>query len=77
IRLKVYTQDSQQLVESTYYEDNYFSLLPGKTKTIQLDYYTEDLKGEEAQLIVEGWNFGEARLPIEGSGSTTKVFSSE
>ncbi|MCK9223418.1 MAG: hypothetical protein M0Q40_12555 [Limnochordia bacterium] len=77
IRLKVYTKDSQQLVESTYYEDNYFSILPGKTKTIQLDYYTEDLKGEEAQLIVEGWNFGEARLPIEGSGSTTKVFSSK
>lgn len=55
-RLKVVTDESEERVLPIYYEDNYFSLLPGETKVVDITFDTEYLNGEEPELILEGWN---------------------
>jgi Exo-beta-D-glucosaminidase Ig-fold domain/Glycosyl hydrolases family 2/Glycosyl hydrolases family 2, TIM barrel domain/Glycosyl hydrolases family 2, sugar binding domain len=39
-----------------YYSDNYVSLLPNESKTITIEAATSDLKGEDALVVVDGWN---------------------
>ncbi len=38
------------------WEDNYFSLLPGRTKEVTATFATTDAQGTEAALEVGGWN---------------------
>ena len=40
----------------TYWQDNYFSLLPGEARTVQGRIATKHLEGAEPVLIVDGWN---------------------
>jgi len=39
-----------------FWEDNYFSLLPGQRKTVSAEYYVEDLGGAAPAIKVDGWN---------------------
>jgi len=39
-----------------YYSDNYVSLVPGESKTIEIEAETEQLKNEAPVLTVDGWN---------------------
>jgi hypothetical protein len=36
--------------------DNYISLLPNETRTITLDAAAGQFKGEDAQVVIDGWN---------------------
>ncbi|MCL2152136.1 MAG: discoidin domain-containing protein [Oscillospiraceae bacterium] len=76
-RFKVYNSKTNNLIEPVFYTDNYFSVLPGQTKTITIEYKTESLDGGNPILIVEGWNVGQISIPLStGSGSgTTPVVS--
>ncbi|GHT77517.1 hypothetical protein AGMMS50262_18720 [Bacteroidia bacterium] len=56
IRLKTVKNQSGERVLPVYYSDNYFSLLPGETKTINLEFDTKFLGGEQFKLLLEGWN---------------------
>jgi beta-mannosidase len=38
-----------------YFDDNYFSLFPGETRTIRVNW--EGIASAERQLSIEGWNF--------------------
>jgi hypothetical protein len=69
-RLKIYGQNSQQLVDGSFYSDNYISLTPGQERTITIDYPAASLQGDKPQLIVEGWNVGTLVLPLPGQGQT-------
>jgi hypothetical protein len=40
----------------SFWSDNYFSILPGKTKKLMVEFQKSDLSGEEAYLKLEGWN---------------------
>ncbi len=51
-----------------YYSDNYVSLVPGESKTITIEAETEQLKGEDAALTVDGWN-----VAVSGAGSEIPV----
>ena len=64
VRLKIYKKQSQQLLEPVYYADNYFSILPLAKKAVSLEYYPNDLAGESAELIIEGWNLETSRLDL-------------
>lgn len=55
-RLKVVRNESEERVLPIYYEDNYFSLLPGETKVVNISFDTKYLEGEQPKLILEGWN---------------------
>ena len=43
----------------TYWQDNYFSLLPGEERTVQGRFATEHLENAEPVLVVDGWNVQE------------------
>ena len=62
VRAKLLTSPSDERVLPAFYSDNYFSLLPGESKTITIEYRTECLLGGKPKLMVEGWNI----VPAEG-----------
>ncbi len=56
IRLKLVESQSGHRVLPVFYGDNYFSLLPGETKTVHIEADTKYLHGEKPKLLCEGWN---------------------
>jgi hypothetical protein len=57
IRLKIMNQKNE-LVLPSYFTDNFFTLLPGDEKQIDLDFTlnSNSLNHNELKLVVEGWN---------------------
>ncbi len=45
-----------QEVLPCFWSDNYFSILPGKTKEVSVEFDRGQLEGEDACLKLEGWN---------------------
>jgi exo-1,4-beta-D-glucosaminidase len=39
-----------------FWEDNYFSLLPGEKRKIRGYFYKEELEGKTPLLKISGWN---------------------
>ena len=39
-----------------FYSDNYVSLVPGETKTIDIEAAASGFKAEDALIVVDGWN---------------------
>lgn len=56
IRLKVVRAASADRVLPVFYEDNYFSLLPGESREVVLEFAAASLRGESPRLLLEGWN---------------------
>lgn len=55
------TKTNERLLPA-FYSDNYFSVLPGETKTIEIDYNHSLL---DASVEIEGWNTGKHQYKIE------------
>jgi hypothetical protein len=57
IRLKI-MNSKNELVLPSYFSDNYFTLLPGDKKQIELDFTPADINGNQdgLKLVTEGWN---------------------
>ncbi|GHT34328.1 hypothetical protein FACS189434_10310 [Bacteroidia bacterium] len=51
IRLKVQDEQGERILP-VFYSDNYFSLLPGETKTVMMEFESD----KTPKLAVEGWN---------------------
>jgi hypothetical protein len=47
---------SGQRVLPVFYDNNYVSLAPGESRTIQIEAGLKDLGGEDALLLLDGWN---------------------
>jgi hypothetical protein len=43
-----------------YYSDNYISLVPGESRTITIEADLAELKDQEPQIVLDGWNIGVA-----------------
>jgi exo-1,4-beta-D-glucosaminidase len=56
ITLDVVRRQSGDTVVPVYWEDNGISILPGKSRTISATFASADLRGEEPELLVGGWN---------------------
>jgi hypothetical protein len=56
VRLKIVRDQSRERVLPAMYEDNYFSLLPGESKTVHVRFPDNALAGESPRLTVTGWN---------------------
>jgi len=61
IRLKVNNQEDK-LVLPSWFSENYFTLLPGEQKNIELDLSSVNNLTEELKLIIEGWNVPETKI---------------
>ncbi len=64
IRLKVASSVSGERILPVFYEDNYFSLLPGESRTVALEFANPTPAKKPLELAVEGWNILPQQLPI-------------
>ncbi len=55
---------SGERVLPVFYSDNYVSLVPGETKTIEMEAAASEFKGETALIVVDGWNVTVAPAPF-------------
>jgi mannosylglycoprotein endo-beta-mannosidase len=57
IRLKI-MNSKNELVLPSYFSDNYFTLLPGDKKQVELDFASADIHSNQdrLKLVTEGWN---------------------
>lgn len=58
IRLNVKGARSGESILPVFYEDNYFSLLPGESKTVTVTFSDADTSGEKPSVSAEGFNVG-------------------
>jgi hypothetical protein len=65
IRLKVQRAKSGERVLPVFYSDNYFSLLPGESRTIAATFDEANLAGDVPKLVVEGWNIQPQEIRIK------------
>lgn len=56
VRLNLRKKRSDESVVPIFWDDNYFTLLPGEQVTINGHCKTEDLDGEDPALVISGWN---------------------
>jgi mannosylglycoprotein endo-beta-mannosidase len=65
IRLKI-IDENDELVLPTFFSENYFTLLPGDTKTIRADYLQSAGKkpSNNLRLVIEGWNVPETVIEL-------------
>jgi exo-1,4-beta-D-glucosaminidase len=56
INPKILRSSSKDLVLPVFWEDNYFSLLPGEKRTVSVGFNAEDLGGEEPLIEIQGYN---------------------
>jgi len=71
--LQLRRQHSGERVLPVYYSDNYVSLLPNETRTITIEAATADLKGEDALVVLDGWNVGVNTATSAGVSVETNV----
>jgi hypothetical protein len=53
-------------VLQVFYDSNYVSLVPGESRVIHVDADLKDLHGEDALIVLDGWNDAVAPGSSEG-----------
>ncbi len=71
IRLKLQRANSGGRILPVFYSDNYFSLLPGESRTIAVEFADVNLAGEAPKLMAEGWNLPAQEIAIDERGQNT------
>ena len=62
---KIVKSDSKDLVLPVFWEDNYFSLLPGEKRSAKVEFNAENLDGEKPVLQILGWNIQPLEIEID------------
>ncbi|MCR5130199.1 MAG: discoidin domain-containing protein [Prevotella sp.] len=60
IRLNLVTDDGEQVLP-VMYEDNYFHLMPGEQRTINVEWNPRDARGQQPHVEISGYNVPEFR----------------
>jgi exo-1,4-beta-D-glucosaminidase len=47
---------SNESVVPVFWNENYFTLLPGEERTVSVSVHTTDLHGQKGRVVVGGWN---------------------
>ena len=68
-RLKVMKGLTEERVLPAYYDDNYFGMLPGETRTINIEFAAKDTGAFDPVLRMEGFNTVSAVITENGSAS--------
>jgi hypothetical protein len=58
---------SGQRILPVFYGDNYVSLVPDETKTVAVGAAQSDFNGEDALIVVDGWNVTVAPASFPGA----------
>jgi exo-1,4-beta-D-glucosaminidase len=56
VYLDMKKKESNESVVPVFWDDNYITLLPGEERIVSGHCHTADLEGEDADVIVSGWN---------------------
>ncbi len=64
INPKIKKSVSGDLVLPIYWQDNYFSLLPGQKQRVKVKFDVKDLGTEEPSLVIDGWNIKTEKIII-------------
>jgi len=56
LRLAITRDTGGDEVTPTYWDDNYFCLLPGEKREVKARFSPHDLGGDEAIVKIDGWN---------------------
>ncbi len=62
---KIIMQNSKDLVLPVFWDDNYFSLLPGEKREVKVEFSEKDLNGEAPVLAIDGWNIVHAEQELK------------
>lgn len=49
-------KNSKESVLPVFWDDNYFTLLPGEERTVSVWCYKKDLQGQQPEIVIGGWN---------------------
>jgi len=64
INPKIKKNVSGDLVLPVYWQDNYFSLLPGDRQRVKVEFDVKDLATEKPLLVIDGWNIKTEQVKI-------------
>jgi exo-1,4-beta-D-glucosaminidase len=56
VALRAYAKPDGSDIVPALWDDNYFSLLPGESRSVTANIAVEDLHGQEPAIEVSGWN---------------------
>ena len=56
VRLKAVREMSRDRILPTFYSDNYVALMPGERRTLHTEIADDDTRGENPEIVVEGFN---------------------
>jgi len=56
VYLDLKKEKTNESVVPVFWNENYFTLLPGEEKTVPVWCHTSDLGGQKAKVVVSGWN---------------------
>jgi hypothetical protein len=65
VRLKVVDSNTGERLLPAMYQDNYFSLLPGESRQIAINFPQHSLTAQPSQLHLEGWNIDPRTIVIQ------------
>jgi len=65
--LQLRRQHSGERVLPVFYSDNYVSLIPNETRTITIEADLKDFNGEDALVVLDGWNVSVAPASSQGA----------
>ncbi len=64
---------SGQRILPVYYSDNYVSLTPNETRTVTIEAAVSDFNGEDALIVLDGWNVTVAPKSFAGGSVAPNV----
>lgn len=62
---KILKLTSREPVLPVYWDDNYFSLIPGEKRVINVYFETTNLKGDKVLLAISGWNVRPLEMEVK------------
>ena len=71
--LQLRRRKSGERVLPAYASDNYVSLVPNQTKTITIQAASSDLHGDEALVVVDGWNVTVSPVSFPGAAIAPNI----
>jgi exo-1,4-beta-D-glucosaminidase len=82
VHLGICKKGEKKEVLPVLWDDNYFELMPGESRTLTARFPSLESRGDGLELIVDGWNIEPARLevraePATGKPSARSVYSIE
>lgn len=73
VRLGIHEGVQEEQILPVFWEDNYFSLLPGESRVVRADYASANALKGNPQVTIEGWNIKPMRISARAGGSPSST----